>query len=72
VLPHIRVGGVDADVLFAGLAPGLAGVYQVNVRVPQVPKTTGLPSNPFYGWQTVKWVGDDGKETGSSGFFVQQ
>ncbi len=77
VVPHIRVGGVDADVLFSGLAPGLAGVYQVNLRVPQVPKTTDSPTlgssnNPFYEWQKVTWVAADGTETGISGFYVQQ
>jgi uncharacterized protein (TIGR03437 family) len=30
------VGGVAAQVSFAGLAPGFAGLYQVNIRVPQV------------------------------------
>ena len=30
----VLVGGVAADVQFAGLAPGFAGVYQVNFRVP--------------------------------------
>lgn len=30
----VSIGGQSADVLFAGLAPGLAGVYQVNTRVP--------------------------------------
>lgn len=29
----ITLGGVACEVLFAGLAPGLAGVYQVNVRI---------------------------------------
>jgi uncharacterized protein (TIGR03437 family) len=30
------VNGVEAKVLFAGLAPGLAGVYQVNVQMPPI------------------------------------
>ncbi|MBM3812277.1 MAG: hypothetical protein FJW20_11670 [Acidimicrobiia bacterium] len=32
--PEVTIGGVRAEVVFAGLAPGLVGVYQVNVRVP--------------------------------------
>lgn len=36
VLPvGVRVGGMEAEVLFAGMAPGLvAGILQVNIRVP--------------------------------------
>jgi uncharacterized protein (TIGR03437 family) len=29
----VTLGGAPMDVLFAGLAPGQIGVYQVNVRV---------------------------------------
>lgn len=30
----VTVGGVTADVPFAGLTPGLVGLYQLNVRIP--------------------------------------
>jgi uncharacterized protein (TIGR03437 family) len=32
--PGVQIGGRDAVVVFAGLAPGFAGVYQVNAIVP--------------------------------------
>ena len=32
--PSVSIGGRPAQVLFSGLAPGLVGVYQVNVIVP--------------------------------------
>lgn len=32
--PEALLGGIPCEVLFAGLAPELVGVYQVNVRVP--------------------------------------
>ena len=32
--PTVTIGGVPAQVLFSGLAPGTVGEYQVNVLVP--------------------------------------
>ena len=34
---RVALGGQPCEVLFAGLAPGLAGIYQVNFRVPVLP-----------------------------------
>jgi uncharacterized protein (TIGR03437 family) len=34
VQPEVTVGGVPATVTFSGLAPGFAGLYQINVQVP--------------------------------------
>ncbi|HEV2690744.1 MAG TPA: hypothetical protein VGV35_19445 [Bryobacteraceae bacterium] len=47
-MPHLQIGGRDAMIVFAGLAPGLAGVYQVNAIVP-----SGLAS----GIQNLTWSG---------------
>ncbi len=33
--PAVTVGGVPAEVVFSGLAPGFAGLYQINIRTPQ-------------------------------------
>ena len=35
--PVVTVGGVPATVVFAGLAPGFAQVYQFNITIPNVP-----------------------------------
>ena len=45
VLPvSVRIGGVDAEVLYAGAAPGLvAGAMQVNVRVPAQAASGAVP-----------------------------
>jgi uncharacterized protein (TIGR03437 family) len=33
IAPTVTLGGVPAEVMYAGLAPGAIGVYQINVRV---------------------------------------
>jgi uncharacterized protein (TIGR03437 family) len=37
--PDVTISGIPAEVVFGGLAPGFAGLYQVNVRIP-----TGISS----------------------------
>jgi uncharacterized protein (TIGR03437 family) len=32
--PTVAIGGIQGTTLFSGLAPGLVGVYQVNVQMP--------------------------------------
>jgi len=44
--PQVFIGNQSAEVVFSGLAPGLAGVYQVNVIV---------PSGMRPGSQSVRW-----------------
>jgi len=35
--PLVTVAGIPAEVLYSGLAPGFAGLYQINFRVPAAP-----------------------------------
>ncbi len=41
--PTVTVGGVSADVKFAGQAPGFPGVFQVNIVIPQNAPTGTVP-----------------------------
>jgi uncharacterized protein (TIGR03437 family) len=34
MLPTVMVGGLQASVIYSGMAPGLAGLYQLNVQLP--------------------------------------
>ena len=49
--PEVLIGGRRAKVLFAGLVPGLAGVYQVNIVVPDGLKSGRQPVV----WQTLEF-----------------
>jgi uncharacterized protein (TIGR03437 family) len=42
-LPTVTIGGVNATVLFSGLAPGFVGLYQVNAVVPATVSTGTAP-----------------------------
>ena len=55
VMPIASIGSVPTTVSFSGLAPGFAGLYQVNVQVPSgvaagdqpvVLSASGVSSNP--------------------------
>ena len=58
-----KIGGLDADVLYAGAAPALvAGVLQINLRIPP-----GVPSGPA---PVVVTIGDRASQAGVT-VFVQ-
>jgi uncharacterized protein (TIGR03437 family) len=53
--PQVRIGSRPATVVFSGLTPGMAGVYQVNAIVP-----SGLPAGRFLvTWQAASTTSSD-------------
>jgi subtilisin-like proprotein convertase family protein len=48
-LPAVSIGGIRAEVLYSGLAPGLTGVWQINVRIPdEAPAGRQVPAVIVY------------------------
>jgi len=47
VAPQVSLGNVPLTVLFSGLTPGSAGLYQVNALLPQPLGQTGSPGLSF-------------------------
>jgi len=61
--PQVFIAGVQAQVQFSGMAPGLAGVWQVNAVVPDLPFVRGrVPVQIFM----------DGVDSNEVGVFVAQ
>src|SRR5262249_38545076 len=52
----VRIGGVELPIIYAGLAPGEVGVYQINASVPRnVPLGVGMPLTISQGGYTATW-----------------
>ncbi|MBZ2185649.1 MAG: peptidylprolyl isomerase [Bryobacter sp.] len=49
----VRIGGIDARVLFQGLAPGFVGLYQFNIVVPPDVTAGDLPLEVLQGGQAI-------------------
>ncbi len=55
--PAVTIGGVAAPASFSGLAPGFAGVYQINVTVPSTISAGPQPLTMSIGGQAAKASG---------------
>lgn len=61
--PKVYIAGVEAEVTFSGLAPTFAGLWQINVRVPDMPFVSGrVPMQLFM----------DGVDSNEVSIFVAQ
>jgi uncharacterized protein (TIGR03437 family) len=60
VLPQVTVGGMQAEVLFAGQAEGSPGIYQVNIIIPQ-----GAPTGNNV---ELRVMSADGTQSSPAGF----
>ncbi len=55
--PDVRIGGLAAPVVFSGMAPGLTGVWQLNVQIPmQAPIGREVPVTVVLEGREVKSV----------------
>ncbi len=61
--PKVMIGGVEATVNFSGMAPGFAGLWQMNVVVPDRPHIAG---------RTALQVYVDGVDSNEVALFVAQ
>jgi minor extracellular serine protease Vpr len=55
--PTVTIGGIPAPVSFSGLAPGFAGLYQINVTVPSTISAGTQPIIVSIGGQSSKASG---------------
>jgi len=64
----VIIGGVEVEPIFAGLAPGMVGVYQLDLEVPDTATGADIPlflrleladGTPFLSQQTVVAIGGD-------------
>ena len=54
--PSVTIGGIDAHILFSGLAPGWPGLYQVDVEMPANLSFPALLDFHLGGYESLAWV----------------